>query len=148
MTSKLARIRQLVKDKAESPPVVEDAKEIPVVKQDEKPKDKPPKKPKEMVKYQCGHSRSLRDISNAPCPKCVAKKRKKKNAENLEKFKAKKTNDDQRLPDKSVFHLVYDATAKMWDGDLEIPGMTVMVDSNSGVFGLLSKLDMQYRKAK
>ena len=55
-----------------------------------------------------------------------------------------------RLPHCARFELDYDAASQTWSGSLTIPTPdgkpTVLTDKASGVFGLLSKLDSQYRE--
>ena len=54
-----------------------------------------------------------------------------------------------RLPHGARFELQYDSASQTWSGTLTIPKPdgkpSVMTDKASGVFGLLSKLDGQYR---
>src|SRR5262249_39808288 len=57
----------------------------------------------------------------------------------------------KRLPDKSVFHVQYDAEETKWRGSLTVPsdegtGTRTFDGESTGVFRLLKLLDRQYRK--
>lgn len=56
-----------------------------------------------------------------------------------------------RLPDGSRFEVVYDGTKQQWTGTLTVPGpdgtSATFTGSGSGLFPLLSNLDVKYRES-
>jgi len=51
----------------------------------------------------------------------------------------------QRLPDLAEFHVTFSAAKLRWTGTLIIPGCPVFEGCHGGVFGLLGRLDKQFR---
>ncbi len=134
------------------------AKTPPPAAKPKEPTKKPlkPYVPVESILFQCGHLHSAGLFAGKVCPECQSKKneaKKAKKRKSFEKWQArtgeKKYDDPGRLPDGSVFRVMYDAGAQLWSGLLNVPhdgGSTDFRGSHSGVFKLLRLLDDQYRK--
>jgi hypothetical protein len=95
--------------------------------------------------YACGHKVNLKNN----CGQCRNEKRKAKAERNKVKLQAKKAAKQSqmtgRLPDGSSFQVNYHADGTFWRGLLTIPDGPIFEESNSGVFGLMTKLDALYR---
>lgn len=91
-------------------------------------------------------------VTDRICPACREAQQAKVMAEAKERRRlkklAKKHDTSQRLPDGASFHTVYEADLQRWQGTLTVrtdAGATTFVDSCSGVFGLLTRLDRQFK---
>lgn len=128
------------------------------------PKEKKAKQPnpsqkpettQEQVTFRCGHRVGVGYFQGRDCTDCQNERNRKKAIKKrvlYEKYMAKKGDvksaHDQRLPDGSVFRVVYDAGSKAWSGLLNVPqggSSTDFRGTASGVFRLLQDLDNQYR---
>lgn len=76
--------------------------------------------------------------------KCGGGKRKFKKF-NVTKYLEAKTGKRGRLPDKSEFHIVYNAATTTWSGTLTAPGVGIFSGVELGAFLLLNSLDLKYR---
>ncbi len=104
---------------------------------------KAPKEPPVSVTCSCGCAISVATLAKEPCVRCHDKEGRERLGQQREKARLQ-----ERLPDGSVFHEVYDAEAVLWTGTLLVPtpvGTVVFEAQMSGVFALKRKLDEMWR---
>jgi hypothetical protein len=86
------------------------------------------------VKHLCEHQIPVRLLRAARCSACQGAAR-----------RARRRERTGRLPHGSVFTVRYDAETTSWSGTLTVPGLPPFASTACGVFGLLLRLDRQYR---
>ncbi len=114
----------------------------------------------ETVRYNCGHERPLREVTNTVCPTCRGanekRRREARAARRAAKLLAEGVTDSVRaavrsgtvgrLPDAATYHTIYDADAVEWRGTLTI-GADTFEAKASGLFRLCMMLDTAYRES-
>jgi hypothetical protein len=152
-----------VRNKSQTPP----PKQVPG--KAEKPSPPTNNKPRferkiEMRTALCGHDAELEILIGQPadhaktreervtqrkCPTCRAvdeAAKKEEDAKRKANAPPKSQKTIERLPDGSIFHVIYDAKREMWDGVLTVNGRQFAA-GYSAVFKLLRALDTMYRRS-